>query len=157
MYIYCWSTLFLCPQNITMNMGMVAWALIGSQGRYRLATSIALACSWLITIPLAAVVTYGLNIDLRGLTFSIIVGYAVTASLLSVVLIFSDWETIAQKLFDLHAITGEVDSSDSDSDDDDSVSPMSSSSPPSSSSSSSSSSSKSSDPVPERYRYIEKK
>ena len=96
-----------------MNMGMVAWALIGSQGRYRLATSIALACSWLITIPLAAVVTYGLNIDLRGLTFSIIVGYAVTASLLSVVLIISDWETIAQKLFDLHAITGEVDSSDS--------------------------------------------
>lgn len=104
-----------------MNMGMVAWALIGSQGRYRLATSIALACSWLITIPLAAVVTYGLNIDLRGLTFSIIVGYAVTASLLSVVLIISDWETIAQKLFDLHAITGEVDSSDSDSDDDDGV------------------------------------
>lgn len=126
MYIYCWSTLFLYPQNITMNMGMVAWALIGSQGRYRLATSIALACSWLITIPLAAVVTYGLNIDLRGLTFSIIVGYAVTASLLSVVLIISDWETIAQKLFDLHAITGEVDSSDSDSDDDDSVSSMSS-------------------------------
>ena len=120
MYMCCWSTLFLYPQNITMNMGMVAWALIGSQGRYRLATSIALACSWLITIPLAAVVTYELNIDLRGLTFSVIVGYAVTANLLSVVLIVSDWEKIAQKLFDLHAITGEGDSSDSDSDDDDS-------------------------------------
>ena len=57
--------------NITMSLGMATWALIGSQGRYYLSTTISLMTSFLITIPLGAVMTLWLNIDLQGLTFSI--------------------------------------------------------------------------------------
>lgn len=60
--------------NLTMNMGMVAWALVGAQGRYRLATSIATACSLIITVPLGAIVTIHMRIDLQGLTFAVVVG-----------------------------------------------------------------------------------
>ena len=56
--------------NITMNIGMVCWALIGAQGRYRLATSIATACSLLITLPIGAVTTVSMRINLQGLTFA---------------------------------------------------------------------------------------
>jgi hypothetical protein len=31
--------------NVTMSMGMVCWAVVGAQGRYRLSTSIAITCS----------------------------------------------------------------------------------------------------------------
>jgi len=56
--------------NVTMNIGMVCWALIGAQGRYRLATSIATACSLLITLPIGAVTTVSMRINLQGLTFA---------------------------------------------------------------------------------------
>ena len=58
--------------NIAMSLGMATWALIGSQGRYYLSTTISLMTSFLITIPLSAVMALWLNIDLQGLTFSII-------------------------------------------------------------------------------------
>lgn len=78
--------------NVTMNVGMVCWSLVGAQGRYFLATLVATACSFLITIPLSAIFTIWLNIDLQGITFAVVVGYTVTASLLSTLLLVSDWE-----------------------------------------------------------------
>lgn len=86
--------------NVTMNVGMVCWALVGAQGRYFLATSIATACSFLITIPLGAIFTVWLNIDLQGLTFAVVLGYTVTAMLLSTLLLVSDWEKISKKIQD---------------------------------------------------------
>lgn len=84
--------------NIAMSLGMATWALIGSQGRYHLSTSISLLTSFFITIPLGAVMTLWLNIDLQGLTFSIIVGDAATASLLFTVFLISDWEHLSKKV-----------------------------------------------------------
>ena len=72
-----------------MNVGMCCWALIGAQGRYRLATSIAVACSILVTLPIAAVTTIGMRLDLQGLTFAVVTGYTVTAMLLSSFLLIS--------------------------------------------------------------------
>jgi len=84
--------------NITMNMGIVCWALVGAQGRYRLATSVATACSLLITIPIGAICTVWLRVNLQGLTFAVVMGYSVTAALLSTVLFLSDWEGFASKI-----------------------------------------------------------
>eukprot|EP00578_Thalassiosira_sp_NH16_P009081 CAMPEP_0181115382 /NCGR_PEP_ID=MMETSP1071-20121207/21402_1 /TAXON_ID=35127 /ORGANISM="Thalassiosira sp., Strain NH16" /LENGTH=743 /DNA_ID=CAMNT_0023199585 /DNA_START=430 /DNA_END=2661 /DNA_ORIENTATION=- len=102
--------------NITMNMGMVCWALVGAQGRYRLATSIAIGCSIFITVPIAAIVTLWLRIDLQGLTFAVVIGYTVTAMLLSTSLLMSDWDGLAEKIQEKVAAEEESDSDD-DSDD----------------------------------------
>lgn len=75
--------------SFSMNVGMCCWALIGAQGRYRLATSIAVACSILVTLPIAAVTTIGMRLDLQGLTFAVVTGYTVTAMLLSSFLLIS--------------------------------------------------------------------
>ena len=112
--------------NITMNMGMVCWALVGAQGRYRLATTVAMACSFFITIPLAAIFTIWLKVDLQGLTFSVVVGYTITAMILSIIVLMSDWESLSQKIQDRVAVEDESDADD-DSDDDSASSSSSSS------------------------------
>jgi Na+-driven multidrug efflux pump len=110
--------------NCTMTFGMVCWALVGAQGRYRLATFVAFACSWCVTLPLSALFVYGLNIDLQGLTAAVVIGYSTTGTLLSYVLLRSDWERLSKIVQELNALTGEC---YSDSDDDSSSSSSSSS------------------------------
>ena len=39
--------------NVSMTLGMVAWAVVGGQGRYDLATKIATASSFLVACPIA--------------------------------------------------------------------------------------------------------
>jgi len=113
--------------NITMTFGMVCWALIGAQGRYRLATMIQFVCSWGITMPLAAAFTYLLNYDLKGITSAVVIGYAIAGTAMSYVILRSDWERLSRIVIELNKITGEVESSDSESDDDSSSSSSSSS------------------------------
>ncbi|KAL3784819.1 hypothetical protein HJC23_013859 [Cyclotella cryptica] len=84
--------------NLTMTVGMVCWALIGAQARYQLATAINLACSLLITVPLGAVFTVWLRIDLQGLTFSIVVGYVICALIMAIVLLVSDWDALSKNI-----------------------------------------------------------
>jgi hypothetical protein len=83
--------------NVTMSMGMVCWAIVGAQGRYRLSTTIATSCAFFITIPIAAVSTF-MRVDLQGLTFAVVVGYTVTAMLLSLCVLMSDWKALAEKI-----------------------------------------------------------
>lgn len=124
--------------NITMTFGMVCWALVGAQGRYRLATFVAFFSSWCITMPLAAMFVYAFHVDLQGVTSAVVIGYSVSGTILSYILIRSDWERLSKIVQELNAITGEVYSSDSESDDDDDDESSSSSSESSSSSSDSS-------------------
>ena len=84
--------------NVTMSMGMVCWAVVGAQGRYRLSTSIAIACSFVVTVPIGAVLTIWMRIDLQGLTFAVVTGYSVTALLLTVCIQLSDWVMLSNKI-----------------------------------------------------------
>jgi Na+-driven multidrug efflux pump len=43
----------LALSNVSMGFGMVAWTAVGGQGRNSLATKIAIACSFLVTCPIA--------------------------------------------------------------------------------------------------------
>jgi len=83
--------------NVTMSMGMVCWAIVGAQGRYRLSTTIATSCAFFITIPIAAAATI-MRIDLQGLTFAVVVGYTVTSMSLSLCVVMSDWKALAEKI-----------------------------------------------------------
>jgi hypothetical protein len=76
----------------------VCWALIGAQARYQLATTINLLTTVLITIPLGAIMTAGLHIDLQGLTFSIVMGYTMCASIMVLVIMVADWETLSNEI-----------------------------------------------------------
>jgi MATE family multidrug resistance protein len=84
--------------NVTMSMGMVCWAVVGAQGRYRLSTSIAIACSFVVTVPIGAVLTICMRIDLQGLTFAVVTGYSVTALLLTACIQSSDWVMLSNKI-----------------------------------------------------------
>jgi Na+-driven multidrug efflux pump len=101
--------------NVTMSMGMVCWAVIGAQGRYHLSTSIAIACSFLVTIPIGVVLTIWMRIDLQGLAFAVVTGYSVTAMLLSACIAMSDWEMLSKKIQEQVAVDDLSDSSDDDS------------------------------------------
>jgi Na+-driven multidrug efflux pump len=84
--------------NVTMSMGMVCWAVVGAQGRYRLSTSIAIACSFVVTVPIGAVLTIWMRIDLQGLTFAVVTGYSATALLLTACIQLSDWVMLSNKI-----------------------------------------------------------
>jgi MATE family multidrug resistance protein len=99
--------------NIALTAGSVSWTLVGAQGRYRLDTLVALLCSWGVTMPVAAVLTYGFNFNLQGLTASVLVGYSVTCTALFYIILRSDWERISKLVVE---VNDEESSSDEESD-----------------------------------------
>jgi len=111
--------------DITMNIGMTCWTLLGAQGRYHFATSLFVASSVLVTIPLSTLLVFGFNINLQALVFSVLIGYAVLGTILSVFLFISDWESISLKIQAQFA--AEEAGCDDDSDDSSSSSSSSSS------------------------------
>jgi Na+-driven multidrug efflux pump len=106
--------------NIALTAGTVSWALVGAQGRYRLATLTAFVSSWCVTLPLAAIFTYGLNFDLQGVVASVVAGYSVTGTALLYILIRSDWERLSKIVVELNARDDDSSCSSSSSSDEDS-------------------------------------
>jgi len=107
--------------NIVLSAGTVSWGLIGAQGRYRLATLVALLGSWLVTIPVAAAFTYGLNLNLQGITAAIVIGYSVSCTTLFYILLRSDWNRISHHIVEINKWEEDdssSESSESDSSDD---------------------------------------
>ena len=84
--------------NVTMSMGIVCWTVVGAQGRYHLSTTVALTVSFVVTIPLGAIMTIGLNIDPQGLVFAVFMGYTITAMILFALILMSDWEKLSKKI-----------------------------------------------------------
>jgi Na+-driven multidrug efflux pump len=101
--------------NVFMVFGMVAWTLIGAQGRYKLATIISLCMTIFITMPLAAISTFYFVYDLKGIVGSIICGYSTTGLCLGYILLTSDWEHISENIQECNR---QYESSDSESESD---------------------------------------
>jgi len=101
--------------NLTLTAGGVAWAMLGAQARYRLATLVALIASWCVTLPLAAILTYGFRINLKGIVFSVIFGNSISCTVLFYILLRSDWERISHHIVLMNAEDEESDDSDDDS------------------------------------------
>jgi multidrug resistance protein, MATE family len=88
--------------NIMMTVGTTSWTLLGSQGRYRLATTVACSGSWLVTLPLAALASVALNLNLEGQTAAVVLGYMTSGTINAYYLFRSDWEAISQGVIDSH-------------------------------------------------------
>jgi len=101
--------------NITMTFGMLAWNQLGGQGRYSIATIFHLACSWFITLPLAAMSTYAFNFNLEGIVASIVIGFSTLGMILSSILVASDWERLSIIIRELVALEEDDSSSSSSS------------------------------------------
>ena len=82
--------------NMTLTVGTISWTLLGSQGRYRLATFVAFIASWCVTLPLAALFTFQLRINLQGQTAAVVIGYMVSGSINAYFLFRSDWEALSK-------------------------------------------------------------
>jgi len=91
--------------NITMTIGSVSWTLLGAQGRYRLATTVVFACSWMVTIPLAAVASVLLKLNLEGQTAAVVIGYMASGTVNAYFLLRSDWEELSRAIIESHEDT----------------------------------------------------
>jgi hypothetical protein len=101
--------------NATMATGMVCWAIVGAQGRYHISTMIATACAFLITIPLGCIFTVKMRLDLEGVTFAVVIGYTVTGFILSLLILWSDWEMLSKRIQEQVSADDLSDSTDVDS------------------------------------------
>ena len=101
--------------NIALTAGSVSWALVGSQGRYRLATLVAFISSWCLTLPLAAIVVYCFNFNLEGPVSAVVIGYSATGTCLQYILVRSDWERLSKIVVERNGGIESDSSSDSSS------------------------------------------
>lgn len=86
--------------NAAMCLGAMSWTLLGSQGRYRLATVIVFVVSWLVTLPLSAILSIHLNLSLEGQTSAVVLGYVLSGAIQAYYLFRSDWTALAQTVMD---------------------------------------------------------
>ena len=82
--------------NVIMAFSQIAWSLIGAQGRFRLATFVIFFSRWMVTMPCALICIYVFDLDLNAVSGSLVVGYATASCALTVLVLRSDWERLAQ-------------------------------------------------------------
>jgi Na+-driven multidrug efflux pump len=115
--------------NVILTTSTMSWTIIGAQNRYQLAAALGIAGSWLVTLPLSALLTLKWRIDLQGQTAAVVIGYSVSGFVTIVLLLSSDWRKISSDVVmynaahDSELSDDEFDEDyDSDVDDDDSAS-----------------------------------
>jgi MatE len=89
-----------CIGNIALTVGTISWTLVGAQGRYRLSTAVGFSGAWFVTIPLAAIFTLGLKIDLQGQCAAMVIGYMVSGTVNTYVLLLSDWPKLSRRVIE---------------------------------------------------------
>lgn len=105
--------------NIALSIGSISWTLVGAQGRYRLATLVGFAGSWLVSIPLSALFSMYFHFDLQAQVAAIVMGYMVSGTINTCILMQSDWAYLSRKVIENNTEQG---TENSESDDDSSAS-----------------------------------
>jgi multidrug resistance protein, MATE family len=83
--------------NIVMTMGTIFWTVLGAQGRYTLATSVGLL-GQVITLSLAVSSSIVFRLDLKGLAAAYVIGYLVSGSIQSYLVLQTDWRYISRQV-----------------------------------------------------------
>lgn len=86
--------------NMSLTIGQMCWTILGSQGRYKLATVNAFIGTCFVTLPLAALFSIGLNINLEGQTAAVVIGYTISGAINSYFIFTSDWEDLSKTLIE---------------------------------------------------------
>lgn len=81
--------------QIWMVWGMVAWAILGAQGRIRTATILEFFISWGIGVPIAAIFVYVFNYNIEGIIGGLTISYTVGTNVYLYMLYTSDWESLS--------------------------------------------------------------
>lgn len=89
--------------NLLMTVGILAWYMLGAQGRYKLGTTVMFCMSWGVTLPFAVVSTFVLHVDLQGLTAGVVLGYVAVGAALLYLLLTSDWVALSKKVQERNA------------------------------------------------------
>lgn len=89
---------FLGLGNLALSIGQLCWTILGSQGRYRLATITAFLGTCIITVPLSALFSILLDFNLQGQTAAIVMGYMISGSFNAYIVFTSDWEYLSEQL-----------------------------------------------------------
>ena len=63
--------------QIAMSVGLVSWNILSAQGLIRLSTIIEFVVSWLLVMPLSAVLVYVFNFNLLGMVGPLVLGYTI--------------------------------------------------------------------------------
>lgn len=81
--------------QIWMVWGMVAWAILGAQGRIHIATALEFFISWGIGAPIAAIMTFVFNYNLEGIVGAMTISYTIGSNVYLYMLHTSDWEALS--------------------------------------------------------------
>jgi Na+-driven multidrug efflux pump len=93
--------------NIVMTLAQITWSLIGAQGRFRLATLVMFLSRWLVSMPCALVSIYVFHLDLNAVSGSLVVGYATATSVLTFIVLRSDWDRLADTMQNMNQPPGD--------------------------------------------------
>ena len=88
----------ICLAVATLSFGSVCWSLLCAQGRSQVATAVTGFGSLAIALPLASLSNFCLNLNLQGLMSCLIIGYACSGFLNSILILTSNWPKISQKV-----------------------------------------------------------
>jgi hypothetical protein len=84
--------------NIALSFGATCQAVLGSQGRHRLATFIKLLTTWIFVVPFAVIMVYGANFNLLGIAGSLLIGYSLRGGSNAFLIFSSDWTEQLEQL-----------------------------------------------------------
>ncbi len=98
----------LCLCSIVMTIGMLCWAVLGAQGRMRLATFVSMVTSWIVTIPISAYFVIVKKYNLEGLVAAVTMGYSVSSTILLYLLIRSNWKKQSAKVMRITSFTADL-------------------------------------------------
>ena len=90
------SIVFIGLANVIMAFSQITWSLLGAQGRFRLATFVIFFSRWMVTMPCALICIYVFRLDLSAVSGSLVVGYATACCALTVIVLSSDWDRLAE-------------------------------------------------------------
>jgi len=94
--------------QILMVWGMVAWAILGAQGRIRIATVLEAFISWGIGAPIAAIFVYVFNYNIEGIVGGLSIGYTIGTNVYLYMLNTSDWESLSAVVVAQCAVEGQT-------------------------------------------------
>ena len=92
--------------NMISGIGIMADQILDVQNRAVLATKIGLVVFLFVTLPLGALSSLVLDLNLEGLTASISIGAAAASALSLYATINSNWERISQDVLSIHGYSG---------------------------------------------------
>ena len=94
--------------QILMVWGMVAWAILGAQGRIRIATALEFFISWGVGAPIAAILVFVFNYNIEGIVGGLSIGYTVGTNVYLYMLYTSDWEALSANVVSRSAAEGQT-------------------------------------------------